>query len=143
MNDDKNKPLNDQKQSSESESTKVSSVNGKRRIKNSYLRKPVQHYNWNQPIWHIESYTLTVIQHKKRFKVNTISTMILFLPLPFTHKSITLDDKYNHVLRPRSSNFAKSDSMVSNSLKKPKLNETLLREQIMNLKDKTDLANKI
>ena len=29
------------------------------------MKKPVRIYNWNQPIRHIESYTLTVLRYKK------------------------------------------------------------------------------
>ena len=32
--------------------------------KTCYTKKPMRLYNWNQPIRHIENYTLIVIQHK-------------------------------------------------------------------------------
>ena len=45
-----------------------SSIQGKRRIKNTNKNKPVRLYNWNQPIKHFENYNLTVIEHKKESK---------------------------------------------------------------------------
>ena len=59
-----NNPVKDPLYFSDSKTTSHSSKQGKRRIKNSYKNKPVQLYNWNQPIIHIESYKLTVIKHK-------------------------------------------------------------------------------
>ena len=61
----KNKPINDQKYFSDSESTISSSMNVKRRIKNSYLRKPLRLSSWNQLINHIEFNTITLIQNQK------------------------------------------------------------------------------
>ena len=45
----------------DSEATTPSSKNGKRNIKNSYINKPIRLYN--QPVGHIECYTLTVLQY--------------------------------------------------------------------------------
>ena len=36
--------------------------------KKTYKNKPERLYNWNQPIKHIENYTLTVIKHKNESK---------------------------------------------------------------------------
>ena len=52
----------------DSEITSSASIKGKRRIKNCYTNKPIRLYNWNQPLRHIENYTLTVIQHKNDSK---------------------------------------------------------------------------
>ena len=60
--------VNDQLYFSDSETTSHSSIQGKRRIKKTYKNKPVRLYNWNQPINHIEHYTLTVIKHKNESK---------------------------------------------------------------------------
>ena len=60
----KNFPFHDQLCFSDSETTSNSSKRGKRRIKKQYKHKPVHLYNWNQPIRHIDSYTLTVIKRK-------------------------------------------------------------------------------
>ena len=48
----------------DSETTSQSSIQGKRRAENTYKKKPVRLYNWNQPIKHIENYNLTVKKHK-------------------------------------------------------------------------------
>ena len=61
---DKNCPIHDQLYFSDSETTSNSLKRGKRRIKKQYKHKPVQLYNWNQPIRHIDSYILTVIKRK-------------------------------------------------------------------------------
>ena len=61
---DKNCPIHDQLNFSDSETTSNSSKRGKRRIKKQYKHKPVHLYNWNQPIKHIDSYILTVIKRK-------------------------------------------------------------------------------
>ena len=87
--------MNDHKFFSESKSPTAPSIKGKRRIKTLYLRKPVRFYNWNQPIRHFESYTLTVIPHKQLFNTMLNLTMNLCLPLSFIHKAIRLEDKYN------------------------------------------------
>ena len=63
----KNEPINDQNYFSDSESTISSSMNVKRRIKNSYLRKPLRFSSWNQLINHIEFNTITLIQNQKWF----------------------------------------------------------------------------
>ena len=60
----KNYQVNDQLYFSDSETTSQSSIQGKRRIKKTSKNKPVRLYNWNQPIKHIDNYTLTVIKHK-------------------------------------------------------------------------------
>ena len=60
----KNNPINDQIYFSDSEATTSSSIKGKRKIKKSYINKPIRLYNWSQPIRQIESYTLTVLQYK-------------------------------------------------------------------------------
>ena len=70
--DKTDKPFNNQKSFSESESTTPSSFKGKRRIKKSHLHKPLRLYNWKQPIRHTESYTVTVIPHEKRIKTTKI-----------------------------------------------------------------------
>ena len=61
---DKNCHIHNQLYFSDSETTSNSSKRGKRRIKKQYKHKPVQLYNWNQPIRHIDSYLLTVIKRK-------------------------------------------------------------------------------
>ena len=60
----KNNPIENQKYFSDSEATSISSINRKRRIKKSYISKPVRLYNWNQPKGHIESFTLTVLRYQ-------------------------------------------------------------------------------
>ena len=64
----KNHQLDDQLYFTDSETTSQSSVKGKRKIKNCYANKTIRLCNWNQPIRHIENYTLTIIQ-KKRSKM--------------------------------------------------------------------------
>ena len=64
----KNYQVNDTLYFSDSETTSQSSIQGKRRIKNTYKNKPVRLYNWNQPIKHIENYKLTVIKHENESK---------------------------------------------------------------------------
>ena len=64
----KNYPVNDTLYFSDSKNTSNSSIQGKRRIKNTYKNNPVRLYNWNQPIKHIKSYKLTVIKHKNEYK---------------------------------------------------------------------------
>ena len=59
----KNHQIDDQLYFTDSETTSKSSVKGKRK-KSCYTNKPLRLYNWNQPIRHIENYTITVIQHK-------------------------------------------------------------------------------
>ena len=58
----KNDPLEGQIYFSDSEATTPSSMKGKRRIGKSFINKPMRLYNWNQPIRHIECYTVTVLQ---------------------------------------------------------------------------------
>ena len=53
---------------SDSETTSPSSIQGKRRINETYKNKPVRLHNWNQPIKHIENYKLIVIKHKNESK---------------------------------------------------------------------------
>ena len=65
-----NNPIENQKYFSNSEATTPSSVKGKRRIKKSYISKPVRLHNWNQPTRHIESYTLTALSYKKKIEYN-------------------------------------------------------------------------
>ena len=60
----KNYQVNDTLYFSDSEFTSQSSIQGERRIKDTYKNKPVPLYNWNQPIKHIQNYNLTVIKHK-------------------------------------------------------------------------------
>ena len=60
----KNHQIDDQLYFTDSETTSPASIKGKRKIKNCYTNKPIRFYNWNQPIRHIENYTLTVIQYK-------------------------------------------------------------------------------
>ena len=64
----KNQEIDDQTYFTDSETTSPPSIKEKRRIKNCYTNKQIHFFNWNQPIRHIESYTLTVIQHKKDSK---------------------------------------------------------------------------
>ena len=64
----KNHQIDDQLYFTDSETTSQASVKGKRKMKNCYTNKPKRLYNWNQPIRHIENYTLTVIQHKNDSK---------------------------------------------------------------------------
>ena len=64
----KNYQVNDILYFSDSGTTSQSSIQGKRRIKKTYKSKPVRLYNWNQPIKHIENYTLTVIKPKNGSK---------------------------------------------------------------------------
>ena len=51
-----------------SETTSPLSIKGKQKLKKSYTNKPVRLYNWNQPIKHIENYTLTVTKYKNDSK---------------------------------------------------------------------------
>ena len=60
----KNNPIRNQKKS-DSEATSPSSIDGKLRIKKSYINKTVRLYNWNKLVGHIESYTLTVLRYQK------------------------------------------------------------------------------
>ena len=60
--------VNDQLCFSDSETTSQSSIQGKQRIKKTHKNKPVRLYNWNQPIKHIENYTLTVTKHTNESK---------------------------------------------------------------------------
>ena len=60
----KNCPTHDQLSFSDSETSSNSSKRRKRRIKKQYKHKPVHLYNWNQPIKHIDNYTLTVVKRK-------------------------------------------------------------------------------
>ena len=62
---DKYETVDNQRFFSESEATKTSFIRGKCWLKNSYFRKPVRLYNWNQPIKHIKNVTLTLIWHAK------------------------------------------------------------------------------
>ena len=64
----KNHPIDNQIKISDSETTSPASIKRKRRIKNCCTNKPIHLYNWNQPIRHIEIYTLTFIQHKNDSK---------------------------------------------------------------------------
>ena len=64
----KNHQIDDQLYLTDSETTSPASMKGKRRIKNCYTNKPIRLYNWNQPIRHIEIYTLTVIKQKNDSK---------------------------------------------------------------------------
>ena len=64
----KNHQTDDQIYFTDSETTSPASIKGKRRIKRFYTNKPIQLYIWNQPIRHIENYTLTFIQHKNDSK---------------------------------------------------------------------------
>ena len=64
----KNCPVHDQLYFSDSETTSPSSIQGKRRIKKIYKKKPVRLYNCNQPIRHIEHYALTVIKRRNESK---------------------------------------------------------------------------
>ena len=60
----KNYQIDDQIYSTYSEITPPASIKEKRRIKNCCTNKPIRFYDWNQPMRHIENYTLTVIQLK-------------------------------------------------------------------------------
>ena len=60
--------MEDQIYFSDSETTSTASIKRKRRIKNCYTNKLIRLYNRNQPIRHIENYTLTKIQHKNDSK---------------------------------------------------------------------------
>ena len=60
----KNHQIDDQIYFTDSETTSPASIKYKRRITKCYTKKPIRLYNWNQPIRHIENYTLTIIQHK-------------------------------------------------------------------------------
>ena len=53
---------------SDSETTSPASIKGKCRIKKSYKNNAIRLYNWNQPIRHIENYSLTVIRHRNDSK---------------------------------------------------------------------------
>ena len=64
----KSYPVKDPVYFSDSETTSHSSIQGKRRTKNTYKNKPVRTYSWNQPIKHIKNYKLTVIKHKNEYK---------------------------------------------------------------------------
>ena len=64
----KNHQIDDQLYFTDSKTTSQSSVKGKRKRKNCYTNKPIRLYNCNQPIRHIEHYTLTVIHHKNDSK---------------------------------------------------------------------------
>ena len=64
----KNHQIDGQINFTDSETTSPASIKGKRITKNCYTNKPTRLYNWNQPIRHIENYTLTVIQHKNDSK---------------------------------------------------------------------------
>ena len=61
-------PKENQKYFSDSEATTPSSIKGKPIIKKSYISKPVRLHKWNQPTRHIENYTLTVLQYKKKIE---------------------------------------------------------------------------
>ena len=61
---DKNCPIHDQLNFSDSETTSNSSKKGKKRTKKQYKHKPVHLYNWNQPFRQIDSFILTVIKRK-------------------------------------------------------------------------------
>ena len=54
----KNQEIDDQTYFTDSETTSPASIKEKRRIKNCYTNKQIRLFNWNQPIRHIESYTL-------------------------------------------------------------------------------------
>ena len=60
----KNRQIDDQLYFTDSETKSPASKKGKRKVKNCYTNKPIRLYSWNQPIRHIENYTLTVVQHK-------------------------------------------------------------------------------
>ena len=64
----KNHQIDNQIYFTDSETTSPASIKGKRRMKNCYTIKLIRLYKWNQPIIHIENYTLTVIQHKNDSK---------------------------------------------------------------------------
>ena len=64
----KNHQIDGQMNFTDSKTTSPASIKGKRRIKNCYTNKPTRLYNWNQPIRHIQNYTLIVIQHKNDSK---------------------------------------------------------------------------
>ena len=57
-------PIGDQLYFFDSEATTPSSIVGKRKSKKSYINKPIRVNNWYQPIRHIESYKLTVLQYE-------------------------------------------------------------------------------
>ena len=57
--------MENQKHFSDSEAKSPSSIEGKRRIRNSYINKPARLYNWKQPIRLMENYTLTVFRYQK------------------------------------------------------------------------------
>ena len=62
----KNHQIDDQLYFTDSETTSPASVKANK--KNCYTNKPIRLCNWNQPIRHIENYTLTVLQHKNDSK---------------------------------------------------------------------------
>ena len=64
----KNHEIDDQLYFTDSETTSPASTKCKRKTKNCCTNKPTSLYNWNQPIRHIENYTLTVTQHKNDSK---------------------------------------------------------------------------
>ena len=53
---------------SDSETTSQASIKSKCKIKKTLHKQAIRLYKWNQPIRHIEKYTLTVIQHKNDSK---------------------------------------------------------------------------
>ena len=57
-------PIQDSVFFSDSETTSISSKKGKNKIKKKYKHKPVELYNWIQPIRHINNYILTVVKQK-------------------------------------------------------------------------------
>ena len=63
---------------SDLEATTPSSIKGKRETKDSHTNKLIRLYNWNQPIRHIECYTLTVLQYKTRSNTTKVSTIIRY-----------------------------------------------------------------
>ena len=95
---DKNNPINEQNYFFESKSTKPSSKKGKRRKKNSYLRKPVRLFPPESTKRQNENYLFTVIQHRKIFGTTKILTMIVLSLLSFTQTAFPLVDKYNFAI---------------------------------------------
>ena len=78
--------------------TTLSSIKGKRKIKNWFINKPKRLYNWNQPIRHIECYTLTVLQNKTWSNKTQISTITRYSHFLLNHKMISPEDKYNFII---------------------------------------------
>ena len=69
---DKNKPVDDQRNFSESGNTTSSPMKGTK------SREPEILYNWKQPIRQFKSYTLTVLPNKKGFKATKKLTRTYF-----------------------------------------------------------------